>query len=311
MLSNALSPACLLADLRGSFELVTTLPAEPEPGEILGLHPVVLVLLMIGLCVLAVAIGLWAMRPSRLSLRDAPQRDNRLNILQVAGALVVFWGASRLASLLLGQVFLKGIAEAAVAKPLQARYGIGAGAVGSLFWLIASLLVAALAFREGLWRGLGLGPVRPLGQALRALVGYLMVFPICTGLHVAATMLFTALHWPITLHPVLRYFATFPPGWKAAAVVSALVLAPLAEEVFFRGLVQSLIRRFGISAWLAILGGSLLFAVVHHNQPQAIPSLFALSIVLGYSYERTGRLLAPILLHAVFNAVQVGLVVLA
>ena len=76
--------------------------------------------------------------------------------------------------------------------------------------------------------------------------------------------------------------------------------------MFFRGIVQSMLRRWTRGVWPAVLASSALFAAFHINQPQAIPSLFALAVALGYSYERTGRLFAPILAHALFNAVNLA-----
>jgi hypothetical protein len=110
---------------------------------------------------------------------------------------------------------------------------------------------------------------------------------------------------PEHVHPLLRILEKAGPGWTAAAVFSAVVLAPLAEELFFRGLLQSLLRRrFG--PWPAVLTTAAVFAAVHYSTPQAVPALAALGIVLGYNYERTGRLFAPILLHAIFNALNIA-----
>ncbi len=308
MVSNALSASWLLAGLRGSFELMTTAPAAPEPalrpGEVPVTHPASLALLAVGLCVLAVGIGLWLARPNRLSLRDAPARSNRLHVLHVVGLLAAMWFASGLAMVALRELVLDGMADGAPTKAMKVRCELASGAIAALVWLVAGLAVAWHAFRERM-RGLGLSLRRPLRDGARAVVTYLMVFPVCTALHIGCSLLLSVLGVEPRIHPVLHHFSTFPLLWKQLAIVSVLVLAPLAEEVFFRGLVQSLARRAGAGPWTAILAASALFAAVHYNQPQAIPSLFVLSLALGYSYERTGRLVSPILLHSLFNAVYV------
>jgi len=51
----------------------------------------------------------------------------------------------------------------------------------------------------------------------------------------------------------------------------------------------------------------VLFTFVHYPHWQNMPALLALSIVLGYNYERSGRLVGPIVTHALFNAVFLGL----
>lgn len=140
----------------------------------------------------------------------------------------------------------------------------------------------------------------------RAIVGYLAVLPICLALAALFTYLFYLVDFAPQTHPVLKYMYAFSPSWRVLAVIEAAILAPLVEEVFFRGIVQSFFRRALHSPRLAILLTSAVFAGMHYNQPQAIPSLFALALVLGYNYERTGRLTSPIMIHAVFNAVNLA-----
>ena len=43
------------------------------------------------------------------------------------------------------------------------------------------------------------------------------------------------------------------------------------------------------------------FGAVHFAQPHAIPALVVLSLLIGYAYERTGSLVAPVVIHAAFN----------
>ena len=86
---------------------------------------------------------------------------------------------------------------------------------------------------------------------------------------------------------------------RAALAAVAVVLAPLAEELLFRGILYPAIKRGG---WprLALWGTSLLFALIHVNLPTFVPLLlFALTLTL--LYERTGNLLAPLTAHALFN----------
>ena len=61
--------------------------------------------------------------------------------------------------------------------------------------------------------------------------------------------------------------------------------------------------RFGLlgNRWHAIGLTAIVFALMHYDQPQAVPPLVALAVILGYAYERHGSLLVPILLHMAFN----------
>lgn len=80
-------------------------------------------------------------------------------------------------------------------------------------------------------------------------------------------------------------------------------LAPIAEELIFRGLTQRRMRE-SVSPWVAILVSSLLFAAMHGNFLQGIFA-FCLGLLMGYSYERCRTLSAPILLHVGANLVSV------
>lgn len=96
-------------------------------------------------------------------------------------------------------------------------------------------------------------------------------------------------------------------------VVSAVIIAPLIEEIVFRGVFQtSLLRVFRGMRWPALLVASAVFSVIHFSVVpwQGLISLFVLGLVFGYVYERTGSLLTPILAHAVFNAANITITLL-
>jgi membrane protease YdiL (CAAX protease family) len=84
--------------------------------------------------------------------------------------------------------------------------------------------------------------------------------------------------------------------------VGTVMLAPIAEEILFRGILYTAIKRAGFPN-LAMWATSLLFATIHFNLAIFLP-LLVLAIVLSYLYEYTGNLLAPIAAHATFNAIN-------
>lgn len=93
------------------------------------------------------------------------------------------------------------------------------------------------------------------------------------------------------------------PMALALMVIAAVVSAPLAEELSFRGVfLPFLTKHVGLLA--AILTTSLCFALIHFNRPIILP-LTALGIALAVGYIYTRSMLAPILMHAAFNAVNV------
>jgi membrane protease YdiL (CAAX protease family) len=108
------------------------------------------------------------------------------------------------------------------------------------------------------------------------------------------------------------------PQWSLRILVFivAAVMAPLLEELLFRGLFQTVIRTFLADlnlpqpAWLSIAASSALFAAAHVNAGHW-PALFVLSVCMGYSYEKSGSLFRPIFIHALFNALNVLAVLMA
>ncbi|MCR0204341.1 CPBP family intramembrane metalloprotease [[Clostridium] innocuum] len=82
-------------------------------------------------------------------------------------------------------------------------------------------------------------------------------------------------------------------------VLSACVIAPIFEELLFRGLILQTLKRHGNV--FAIVVTSLLFAMMHGNLPQAVP-VFALSLVISYAVIKTGSILPGIAIHFLNNS---------
>ena len=140
------------------------------------------------------------------------------------------------------------------------------------------------------------------------------------GLAGGVGMLVNAIYYMVAGEPVDPVAHTllkelrddFSAELLAEIIISAVILAPLLEELVFRGLFQtSLVRVFRGMRWPALLIASAVFAVIHWSVVpwHGILPLFALGLVFGYIYERTGSLLTPIIAHAVFNALNVTMAV--
>jgi len=88
-----------------------------------------------------------------------------------------------------------------------------------------------------------------------------------------------------------------------------VVMAPIAEEVFFRGMLQRTLRR-RLPAWPAMLITSVLFGISHFQALQ-LPALAAFGVVLSVLTHRSGRLGPAIWAHVGFNATTVVALLLA
>lgn len=98
------------------------------------------------------------------------------------------------------------------------------------------------------------------------------------------------------------------PAWLIALfALSSVVMAPVAEELFFRGYVQGVLRaRYPAHA---LFLSSALFAFVHFYVIHFIP-VFLIGLLLGFLYERRGSLVAPIVAHSFSNLVVTATMVL-
>ena len=86
----------------------------------------------------------------------------------------------------------------------------------------------------------------------------------------------------------------------AVFFITASVAAPLFEEIIFRGFLLPSLTRY-LPAWGAIAASAFLFAIAHLQLSELLP-LATLGMVLGFVYARSGNLLAPMLLHCLWNS---------
>lgn len=289
MLSNALSIlANVVAGVPG------TQPATPGAA----LEPIEQTIAAIGVCVLVVCIVRRLTRPRKLALNNTPGRVNTLTPIHVVGLFLLY------------QFVMLAVAHLATGRfgdmldgPDGRKATVLVTGIGSVILLAMSALIAAGTFRLGLRRGMGLSARHWIYDSGRALVAYFAIIPVCLALLLAMRSILPPQH--VRNHQMLTALAEFGLAWRVVVIFAVVFLAPLAEEVFFRGLLQSMLRRYLTHPWGGILITSAFFAIVHVPYYDTMPALFALSVVLGYNYERCGRLYAPILIHVIFNGVSI------
>ena len=80
------------------------------------------------------------------------------------------------------------------------------------------------------------------------------------------------------------------------------LLAPLSEELVFRGAVLRALLQWNNRHWLCILISALLFALIHAN-PAQMPHAFLIGLLLGWLYYRTGSIIPGVVYHWVNNSV--------
>ena len=83
-------------------------------------------------------------------------------------------------------------------------------------------------------------------------------------------------------------------------ILTLCIIAPIAEEYLFRGLMMRKMLRWNISPWYAIIGSSIMFGLIHLN-PAQIPGPIILGIVMAWMCYRTRSLIPGIIIHITNN----------
>jgi len=223
---------------------------------------------------------------------------NHVDLLVVAliyGFLLILWVGTYV-------VDLKGVGEEKDFKLTGDL--VATAAMSQLFFLLLPLIMVSgrqspIEF-FGLKKRLGL---RWLGMILGA---YLLIFLVNIMLSVAGyadlvgSLFETSEQQDLVKHlqgaesTGMDYFFAF---------FLAVVLAPICEEFLYRGYLNPVIEKYGGKHFAIILVG-FLFAVVHGGVYPLLP-LFFFGMILGYLYDATKSLWAPIICHALFNGSSV------
>ena len=138
-----------------------------------------------------------------------------------------------------------------------------------------------------------------LGRSLLALAA---AYPV---LLLVQTMVYGVAGGSMEPQEVVRFLQDAEsPRDRIAVMAMAVVVAPVAEELIFRGYLYPVAKRYA-GAFLSIVVTSVLFALLH-GHAASVPALTALAVCLALAYEKTGSLLVPMIMHAVFNAVSIA-----
>lgn len=110
-------------------------------------------------------------------------------------------------------------------------------------------------------------------------------------------------------HQVLLGFTQNEWGvWgRAMLAFVAVVIAPVTEELYFRGLLLGAFMQMTRLPWLSVALSAIAFGAAHAVQPQIVAPIVTLGLILGYVRLRMNSLTLCILVHALFNARTMGL----
>jgi membrane protease YdiL (CAAX protease family) len=205
------------------------------------------------------------------------------------------------ASILLGVLLLNWLHSSYV--PFRVNPKIATLLVGTISFHGMVLVLTGVLLREHqmTWStGFGFDSPRLSRSLLLAIVVGLAILPIVWSLGQLSAKVMTSIHVdPVVQDTVQTLQSTLSLRLKIMIGVMAVVVAPVAEELVFRGILYPTIKQRGFPR-LAFWGTSLLFAAIHSNAMIFLPLTF-LAVILTLLYETTNNLLAPIVTHSLFN----------
>ena len=183
------------------------------------------------------------------------------------------------------------------------------GAVSSLIML--SIVVGFLWARE--ISPTELFGIRKLSFWRAALIGVLLVAAMFPILMLSTVLTQMGMRGEAREQEVVQFFreaaGANQPLSIAAMYVMAVIVAPVVEEVIFRGYFYAVFKKWA-GGFASLIFTAALFAVVHTNVA-VLPSLMILAVGLTLAYEWSGSILVPIAMHATFNGMQLGMILMA
>ncbi|EGQ21756.1 CAAX amino protease [Sporosarcina newyorkensis 2681] len=94
------------------------------------------------------------------------------------------------------------------------------------------------------------------------------------------------------------------------AFVSACIISPVYEEIFYRGFLYRWFRsRYGLA--FGMIGSSFIFMLVHIPNYNVLPVTFVSGLLFSWTYEKTGSVFPGMIIHGAFNAIALFLTAFA
>jgi len=270
-----------------------------------------------------ILFGIWLLRTSwgRKAFVDSPVHRNDMPVY-VPGILLFAWFGIFPTTILIGKKLAADLPAWQTAAIINAIYSLDATALAA-----GTLILARHHFARRL-KGFGLNPETIPKDFFTALLNLLTVWPLVMAalvLTIYVGRLIWGPQFDLGRHEeleLIRQYSQLP--LRISVFVVAVLMAPILEELLFRGMLQTMLRSLiqshrrqevaqaipggnwcgAVGVWLSIAAGAALFAIAHANTGHW-PALFILGVCLGYAYEKSGSLLRPIFIHSIFNAIMV------
>ena len=219
-----------------------------------------------------------------------PVRWTFFDLLVVALLTLVLTGIA----IVIVRAFVGGTA---VAESLAVN--LGAGGMVYVFTLLA-VLGGIVLRRRGTWREIGFRATSPWWAML--VFGIFIVQLLSVAL---ANLAVQQIIGPFTNPQIAALTDVGGFSWLNFAVTFTVgaIIAPIVEELTFRGLLYQWLRKH-TGVWLAVLASGALFSVVHFI-PQLFLGLFLVGVILALVFEWSQSLWVTIALHMLQNSLGI------
>jgi membrane protease YdiL (CAAX protease family) len=234
-------------------------------------------------------------------MNNEPSRLTRTDWLDLLLYLLVGFGSFFLISILLAQ-FWPTVVETAV----YLIYGVNVLCFAGTTYL--------LGIRRGKisWAGLGIRPFRWQWQwPLIGVGAALLLLPVRGVIGLIVQLLLAGNMDSLQARSDLIMGTGFSWSEFGITLLGVGILVPIAEELYFRGLIHSWFQKNVTTFWLRIVISGLIFAIGHADSIGVVAASFVIGVVSPIFFERTRSLAIPIIIHITTNSTATILLFLA
>ena len=241
-------------------------------------------------------------------------QGKRIDLKSLSYRRPVSWNVSDLVRIILVIVFMAyiiGMIGAALFKAFNINMSMNLGMIINTFFIdiaagIVIVYFVIYRYKENL-EALGLKFSSFFKNVLSGITGYIFMLPLLFTVLAVSVWLLNVIGYTPPPQPVFEVFMKESRSRVLLFLtIFVSVFGPIMEEMFFRGFMYSAVKkRFGVLIGM-ILSASI-FSALHTNIVGFLP-IMVLGMFLAYLYEKTGSLVAPMVVHIIHNSVIIAFV---
>ncbi|TDL31101.1 CPBP family intramembrane metalloprotease [Jeotgalibacillus sp. S-D1] len=165
--------------------------------------------------------------------------------------------------------------------------------------LVLGIYLIALRPQKLSWSEVG---IKPFAKRDWKIILFLSIILLTGAVVIVVLTSFIGNGWENSKTEAIQKNVTFFTVF--IAFISAAVISPIYEEIFYRGFLYRWLRtRIGFMG--ALLLSSLIFTIIHIPTYNVMPVNFFSGIIFAFAYERTNSIWVPVIIHGLTNGIMV------